>query len=230
VPTEDNAKCGRKRRYKYYPRSEEQNAKRRARKGGSWACERCDHSPFASIFGLQSHAVRVHGLHCDYRGHLTEFVNLLRCRKLMCRVLQSEPAEATVNGVSEKSPERAATSIVIGSLSSTTSELTGNMPSVGVASPEPVKSVTEDQLFSALAGSEPSLECRSCHFASSSPIFDLQTKPATDMEVIDASTALIGQRMGFLRHSEPRVPDTRAESQHPSDAAEEVVYDRSSPA
>ena len=70
-----------------------------------------------------------------------------------------------------------------------------------------------------------------CIGGSDVPLLDLQTLPATDIEVIDARTALIGQRMGFSQHSEPRVLETRAESLQANDADEEVVYVvRSSPA
>ena len=94
-PRNGNGDKGDIRRYKYYPRNQEQKAKRRARECGPWFCERCDHPPFSSVTGLQSHAIRAHRLHCDYRGHLSEFTDPSRCGRLLRRLLQREPVEKT---------------------------------------------------------------------------------------------------------------------------------------
>lgn len=124
----------------------------------------------------------------------------------MHRVLQSKPAEATITGVSKESPEQAATSIGIGSLSSVSSELTGNTSSVGAASPEPVKSAAEDQSSSGLAGSEPSLGYRRCNFASSSLPLDDFNWEWLDNVLTSTQSASTGVLLAMLMHSAPVAP------------------------
>jgi hypothetical protein len=154
-------RCGDKRRYKYYPRNEDQKAKRRAREVGSWTCERCDHAPFTSITGLQSHAVRLHGLHCDYRGHLSEFNNPARRRKMLRRVMQNGSAEQQSVGITTNLSVEA----------SKTKLATVTSPDDMVLS-NAMGQVTDDQSSTNRVDCVPSLSCRRCRFESPSPVPD----------------------------------------------------------
>jgi hypothetical protein len=68
-----------------------------------------------SITGLQSHAVRLHGLQCDFRRHLSEFNNPGRRRKLLRRVMQNGSAEQQLIGITANLSLETATTADVGS-------------------------------------------------------------------------------------------------------------------
>jgi hypothetical protein len=140
-----------KRKYKYYPRNAEQKAKHRARESGSWTCERCD-SSFTSVTGLQSHAVRVHGLHCDYHGHMTEFKNPARRRKMLRRLVQSESAG--------KLPEPVAVMIDSQSSRVMAAEIVEHTASGDISRPWQSESLAGNSTLAQPTDSVPSLACR----------------------------------------------------------------------